>query len=137
MRIFRALQFLKELQVVNNKNPIINMSRPRKNGGISRSWHLQVTICSAITSNIRPSIKWLPCNAIPNQHYSRPHITQLQDKSCAITVFSCVKQRTLKSHLQRKFRQPFNHVYEITLIAPLFCTRKLILLPAFGASFLW
>ena len=53
-----------------------------------------------------------------------------------VTIFSSVNPCTLKSHLQRKFRQPFNYVSEIKLIAPLFYTPKLILLPAWCFFFI-
>jgi len=53
-----------------------------------------------------------------------------------VTIFSSVNPCTLKSHSQRKFRQPFNYVSEIKLIAPLFYTPKLILLPAWCLFFI-
>jgi len=80
-----------------------------------------------------PSITWPLCIKITVVSPS----TQTQDKLVStVTIFSSVKPCTPKSHLQRKFRQPFNYVGEIKLIAPLFYTPKLILLPAWCFFFI-
>ena len=114
------------MQVVNNTNHIINMSISRRKSDFLVLWIWRTSMYSE--ANLQhPSITWPLCIKIT---FVSP-TTQIRDIMIrTVTIFSSVNPRTLKSHLHRNFRQPFKYVSEIKLIAPLFYTPKLILLPA-------